>query len=166
MTSVSFTFLAFRLTVRLRSLGKLLLDDYLVILSWLMLLTASILWQLKASTVYWLYDVLSGKTSLSNEFIASYADFLPHFAAWTVLFYSSLWCIKVSFLVFFHRLGSKTKVHKIWWWIVFSVVLVTWIPTIADIDWDCSVRDIFTILRMSHSQNLRVYLVEDLLTRL
>lgn len=139
---ISFAFMIFRLSVRIRSFGHIQLDDYFVIVAWCMLLTSAIIWQLKAYVVYWLYAVQSGEVAPSADFLAAYENFMPQITTWNILFYSCLWAIKLSFLIFFRRLGSRTKSHVIWWWVVLGVTLIAWVGCIADIDWACSLNGI------------------------
>lgn len=150
-TAISLLFLIFRLAVRVRSFRKLYSDDYLVIAAWLMLLTSTIIWQTNIYLLYWQYDVASGRAPYSEAFIAAYATFMPQVTTWTVLFYSCLWAIKFSFLMFFRRLGSEIKVHKVWWWVVFILTFAGWIASISDFDYRCSAGDISYILGKNHS---------------
>lgn len=149
--AVSFLFLVLRLTIRVRSFNKLQFDDCLVAAAWLMLLASSIVWQSKAYILYWLYDVVHGKTQFSMDFLDEYSTFMPHIVTWNVLFYSCLWSIKFSFLMFFRRLRSKVeRWQTIWWWVVFAITLSTWVACIADIDYKCSVRSVIYILSKCH----------------
>lgn len=140
-TWISFAFVVFRLIIRVRAFGNLQLDDFLVVAAWFMLLAAAIVWHYKIYFVYELYDVLAGKTP-PVSFLTDYKSFMPNIITWNVLFYSSLWSIKFSFLIFFRRLGSKVKSHIIWWWVVLGLAVIGYIVCVADIDWDCSLKSV------------------------
>lgn len=133
--------MVFRLSVRLHTFGNVQLDDYLVVAAWFMLLAAAVVWQYKIHFVYELFDVLTGHTP-SASFLSDYKSFMPNIITWNVLFYSCLWSIKFSFMVFFRRLGSKLRTHVIWWWVVLSLAVIGYIGCVADIDWDCSLKSV------------------------
>ncbi|KAI1074869.1 hypothetical protein F5B20DRAFT_585879 [Whalleya microplaca] len=145
-TAITLLFLVFRLTIRLRSFRKLFSDDYLVIAAWLMLFTSTIIWQIKLHLLYWQYDVTFGRAPPSEDFVAAYATFLPQIVTFSVLFYSCLWAVKFSFLMFFRRLGSEIKAHKIWWRVVFVLTLAGWIASIADFDYRCAAGGITYVM--------------------
>lgn len=111
-----------------------------------MLLTFTIAWQVEAYFLYWMYDVSNGKALPSEAFFEQYTTFLPFVVVWNYLFYSSLWAVKLSFLIFFRRLGSKTKSHRIWWWVVLLLTIGAWVGCIADIDYPCTLGDLSYIL--------------------
>ncbi|KND94611.1 hypothetical protein TOPH_00772 [Tolypocladium ophioglossoides CBS 100239] len=142
-TGLSLLFVLFRLAVRVRSFKALYVDDGLVIAAWLMLLVSSIIWQIKASLLYWQFDVTNGRAPPTPAFIAAWATFMPHIVTWNVLFYSCLWAVKLSFLVFFRRLlGSKTtREGKIGWWVICALVVAGWVACVADIDYKCTIND-------------------------
>ncbi|RYP77926.1 hypothetical protein DL769_003299 [Monosporascus sp. CRB-8-3] len=155
-TAVTLLFLIFRLAVRIRSFRKLYSDDYLVIAAWLMLLTSTIIWQSKLYLLYWQYDVTFGRAPYTEEFIAAYATFMPQVTTWTVLFYSCLWAVKFSFLMFFRRLGSEIKAHKVWWRVVFILTLAGWIASVSDFDYRCSTSDItYILVQCNEASHLR-----------
>ncbi|KAI0513193.1 hypothetical protein F5B22DRAFT_648004 [Xylaria bambusicola] len=145
-TWVSFTLVIFRLATRAKSSRTLLVEDYLVILAWLLLLVSAVLWQIKSSVLYWMYDIQSGKVAPTLEFPIEYSAFLRLVVAWNTFFYSSLWAVKFSFLFFFRRLGSNVSVGRIWWWVVTTVTLAGLIASIADIDYKCTVNNLAYIM--------------------
>ena len=55
-------------------------------------------------------------------------------------FYSSLWSIKISFLIFFRRLGTNVKHQKLLWWPVFAITLATYFICIGTIQYSCLIR--------------------------
>ncbi|KAI1821856.1 hypothetical protein F4861DRAFT_541556 [Xylaria intraflava] len=139
---VAFSMLVFRLATRIKSFKKLLLDDYLVILAWLLLLVSAILWQLKSRALYLMYAIQSGRSLPTPEFPIIYGQFLRLVVAWNILFYSCLWSVKFSFLVFFRRLGNNVSLGRIWWWVVFGFTVAGLIASVGDIDYRCTVNDL------------------------
>jgi len=144
-TSLSLCFLIFRLFVRIKAFGKLLSDDYFVIVAWILLVAYSALWQKHAPTMYDQYAITSGKLMPYIEFIKKDEDFLHAIVPLTILFYSCLWSVKLGFLFFFKRIGYEIRIHKIWWWCVLFVTLTAYIGCISDINYKCSLKSIFYI---------------------
>lgn len=90
----------------------------------------------------------AGKAEFNEQFIEAYATLMPQITTFTILYYSCIWSIKFSFLIFFRKLGAGThvKAHTIWWWVVFSFTLAGWIVCIADFDYKCSLGHITWLL--------------------
>lgn len=118
------------------------MDDWLVVSAWLMLLAFSITWQVEGYFLTWMFDVLNGKVLPSESFFNQFTKFLPYIVIWNYLYYSSLWAVKFSFLVFLRQLGSKAKSHQIWWWVVTTLTLAAWVACVADIDYKCTLSDL------------------------
>ena len=54
-----------------------------------------------------------------------------------VFFYTSLWAVKTSFLLFFRRLGHNVTGQKVLWWCVFAFTLASYFVCIGDIQYSC-----------------------------
>ena len=141
-TAVSLSFLVFRLAVKIRSYHRIYSDDYLVIGAWILLLASALLWQMESPNLYELFNVASGQKPLTKIFVKNNTALLRSLTPFALLFYSCLWIVKLSFLLFFRRLGMNVRGQKIWWWCVLAVVLLTWAATIADNDYKCSLKPI------------------------
>ncbi|KAL8866795.1 MAG: hypothetical protein Q9174_006079 [Haloplaca sp. 1 TL-2023] len=148
-TAVSLCFLVFRLVVKIRSFRRVYSDDCLVIFSWVLLLGSAALWQVQSVNLYELYAVESGQKPLTLGFIDTNTELLRSLTPFAILFYTCLWVIKLSFLLFFRRLGLNVRGQKIWWWTVLVITVLTWIATIADNDYKCSLEPIEFIWCMS-----------------
>lgn len=118
---MSSCFLVFRLYVKLRSFRRLYSDDYLVLAAWIMLLAFAILWQIEASTLYLQYAVQSGVAPFTPGFINRDIELLRSIVPFTILFYSCLWAVKISLLLFFRRLQSNVRGQRIGWWSIFAL---------------------------------------------
>ncbi|KAL8705269.1 MAG: hypothetical protein Q9201_001600 [Fulgogasparrea decipioides] len=136
-TVISLGFVAFRLVVRMKSFRKLYADDYLVILAWTLLLGTSLTWQIMGPILYDYYAIQAQKKLPGPDFQDKYAAFLRTIVPFTLLFYSTLWAVKLSFLLFFWRLGSKVRGHNIWWWVVLGITVAAYIACIGDVDYRC-----------------------------
>lgn len=137
-TGISLCFLLFRLFVRLKAFRRLYSDDFIVIAAWTIKLVVNILWQMKAPVLYEHFDVMAGKKLPDVGFVNRDTALQRTVVLFSILFYSALWLVKLSFLMFFRRLGSKVKGQKIWWWFILVFTLLTWVACIADIEYKCS----------------------------
>lgn len=91
----------------------------------------------KYKTVYELYSFYALGAFPTMSFLKRYQVFLKLQAVRFVLFYSCVWGVKLSFLIFFRRLGLNVSVFVAWWWIVVGVVVTSYISVIADNQWTC-----------------------------
>lgn len=96
--------------------------------------------------MYEYYAVMAGKRPFDAAFVDEHTAFLRAILPLTILFYSTLWLVKLSFLMFFRRLGSKVKGLKIWWWFILVVTVLTWAACIADIDYQCLVNSYMSFI--------------------
>lgn len=120
-------FLGLRTYARLKTFGRLFWDDCLVALSWLTFgAIATVTTTLRPKFV--------GKeaTTQSQGSESGYRQFRNGALIGIALFYSSIWMIKFSFLVFFWRLGpDKLRGLRILWWVVFLGTVATFIVALA-----------------------------------
>ncbi|KAF7502074.1 hypothetical protein GJ744_007427 [Endocarpon pusillum] len=129
---VAIAFIAFicRIAIRLKIFKRLFLDDGFLLTGWLMALAISIIWQIEARNMYFAaarrLDVLSPPEYLSRLRRVIRAIFTSH---WVL--YSSLYCIKLSFLIFFRRIGGIARIQKIVWWTVLGFTVLCYIASIG-----------------------------------
>ena len=142
-TALSALFIIARVYARISAFKRLFLDDYLVFAAWFMYLGSAIIWQLFKGYLYEDELVSAGLQVPNLQTIPQdTVIYLRASLAVIILFYTSLWFIKFSFLVFFRRLGDKVKGQKILWWVVFGLTLVTWIiTTFGTPHYSCLVND-------------------------
>ncbi|KAI1381441.1 hypothetical protein F4677DRAFT_126590 [Hypoxylon crocopeplum] len=112
-----------RAYVRLVCHRRLLADDWLMLASLLMLLGIAILSQLSLHFVYTEAAVVSGKLTPGADFLNVIHRTLQGFGIFLILAYVGIWSIKIGFLLFFYRFGSKIRRFVILWW-TFLVVTV------------------------------------------
>lgn len=126
----AFVLLAVRLTSRLRSHRRLFWDDGLLVFAWVLTLITAALWQCVAATMYWTIEIGQGTAQLT----VSLEDYFEKLKLWlrvtflaSIFFYTSLTAVKLSFLLFFRRLGDRVYGFKWYWWPTLVFVLCTWI---------------------------------------
>ncbi|KAH6663435.1 hypothetical protein B0J14DRAFT_644878 [Halenospora varia] len=138
---VSFLFLCFRFYTRIRRFGRFWMDDVFVLFGWLMVFTTTLLWHFTAHKMFMSTAVASGQVSFFDDptFIEDTEYYLKRSIGIIILFYTSLACIKISFLLFFKRLlgGVYIKTLNFYWWTIFGITIATWIACCADIEFKC-----------------------------
>ncbi|KAG8156326.1 hypothetical protein KVR01_013778 [Diaporthe batatas] len=76
-----------------------------------------------------------------NSYLQQYAHALnanlgAYYCTWT-----SLYIIKLSFMVFFHGLGNNFRAQKFVWWGVLIVIVACYIVSVAMFDYGCLTAD-------------------------
>lgn len=147
-TAISFLFILFRVYVRMKAFHKFYADDFFVLLSWLLLLATAIIWQFVSSGLYQMLAVESGHLfPLPATFSTDSEKYLRSSVPIIAFFYTGLWSVKLSFLLFFRRLGNKVRGQKLHWWIVTGFTVATWCTCIGSIQYNCLVPSFEKIVR-------------------
>lgn len=128
----------FRLYAQVTSFRRLFIDDLLVFLAWVIILTAAVIWQVKGRVLYELYAISAGTKPFNLEFLPKYNTFMRYNAPFQILFYSALFCVKFSFMALFYRISAKVKSLRIWWFMVFFCTASVYIASVADVEYKCS----------------------------
>ena len=135
---ITLFFCIFRIYVRVKSFRKLFVDDALTLLSWLMILVTSIIWQQLSGAMFRSLRVIGGEVyPPPPNFVEDEQNFLRGSTAVIVLFYSSLWAVKVSFLIFFRRLVHGVVRQKQLWWCVLAITVGSYFVCIGTIEYNC-----------------------------
>ncbi|GAB1210172.1 hypothetical protein APSETT445_008962 [Aspergillus pseudonomiae] len=148
-TGLSFLFVLARTLARIYAFRRLWLDDAFAIGAWLMLLVQAITWQTQVDSMYLLFQLDAGKLMPTPEILNRLAQLERAECAILILFYSSLWSIKTSFLIFFRRIGGTDRSWIIWFWCVVGFVAAAYFVCIGDIQYPCLLRDQAYILVIS-----------------
>ena len=131
-------FFAFRILVRIKVFGQLHADDGLVLFAWIVLLVNTILWQTGQDGLYQNIAVSSGQLYPPPPgFEHATEEYLRKSVAVIVFFYTGLWSIKFSFLVFFKRLGHNVRHQDVLWWVVLAITLAAYITCLGTIEYPC-----------------------------
>lgn len=120
----------------MKAFKRLYSDDIIILGAWAMKLVANILWQINLSVLYEYFAVIASKKPFDVGFINREATLLRTAVVLNIFFYSTLWLVKLSLLIFFRRLRSKVKGQKIWWCILVFTLLA-WVASIVDIHYKC-----------------------------
>lgn len=114
----------------------------------MMILATAIIWQCIGDRMYQTIAVTSGQLfPPPATFVPDTESYLRASVAVIALFYSSLWAVKLSFLVFFRRLNENVRGQRIQWWCVFGFTLATYFTCIGTIEYNCLVPSFLEIAR-------------------
>ena len=135
-----------RFLARIRTFKKLLVDDYFVLLALVCVFANAIICQIYARRMYYVEAVIGGFEMPGNDFAQLTESYLRSDVAVIILFYSALWSIKMSFLLFFKRLGTNVRGQKLIWWSVLGITLATYFACIGTIQYRCLVPSLEYII--------------------
>ncbi|KAF2787235.1 hypothetical protein K505DRAFT_367528 [Melanomma pulvis-pyrius CBS 109.77] len=118
-TSVTTLALAFRYYVRFKTFRHFLLDDFLTLFAWILM------------------EVTAAVRMPSANFVANAERYFKGSLAVLFLFYVGLWTIKLSFLVFFYKLGEQVAYCRVRWWIVTTITVASGAICVGTIQYHC-----------------------------
>ena len=99
-----------------------------------------LIWQKLQKQLYLSISFSTGHTnSPPADVFKEIEMFLHGILSSHMLFNSSLWSIKLSFLLFFKTLGNKIRRQRLIWWSVLAFTVVSYGPCIGLIDFKCLV---------------------------
>ena len=136
--AISSGFLVFRIYVRLKIFRRLFSDDPLVIAGWLMTLANAVVWQMNTGPLYLTIAVNSGEIiTLPLDFDEKSFAYLHAQLTSYVLYYTSLYITKLSFLLFFRRLGERVRRQRVIWWSTLFFVIASYAVSFSILDFRC-----------------------------
>ena len=136
--AISFVFFTARIGIRIKAFNKLFADDALVFFACLLLLINSIIWQVSKDDLYLDIGISSGQIFPPPvDFPERTTRYLRRTVIVIVFFYTGLWAIKLSFLIFFRRLGHNVRNQKPVWWTVLAITVATYFACLGTIEYHC-----------------------------
>ena len=104
-----------------------------------MFLANTVIWYINKDKLYETIDVGSGALfPPPASFPKAEREYLRGLIAVSILFYSSLWFVKFSFLVFFKPLGSQVvRGQCSLWWSVCIITVLSYFSTFGTIQYSC-----------------------------
>ncbi|MCJ1244399.1 hypothetical protein MMC30_001597 [Trapelia coarctata] len=110
-------FTIIKTTIRLHISNRLFADDVLVYIALTILIVLGVLYTLVNDTIFEIILVGMGKMPPTPEFYVRMTFFLKVQFAIIVLFWTALWAVKFSFLVYYKKLfiGLPGNMQKCWW---------------------------------------------------
>lgn len=101
-----------------------------------MALASAVIWQIFAKYMFEMLAVAYGSQP-GPHFATEFEHYSKASAAVVILFYSTLWAIKISFLIFFKRLGKNIRRQELLWWPIFGFTMATYFASIGVIPYSC-----------------------------
>jgi hypothetical protein len=149
-----------RAYIRIACFRHLLPEDYLMLLSLVILIGFSIMTQIHLADIYFLNHLLRGYIPPGISFVeivtrASTA--LKTEGASLVLFVIGIDLIKLNFLVFFYRIGNRIQTYLVLWWVGFVLVLGCGVIGLGIIPYHCVMDDPVTIFANCRSGAFEKY---------
>lgn len=137
---VAFSFRAYVRTVCFR---RLYVDDWLMVSALVIALAANILCQLGLG---YMYDIADPDFIPGPDFLSNTRTGLRQFGSAMILSYIGIWVIKLNFLLFFYRLGSKIRSYLIAWWVVLALTMACGITELGIMQTKCMFGPIMYIM--------------------
>lgn len=112
-----------------------------------MLLAGAVIAQLNKDAAYEISVV--GAEQLwppSEDFPQKVERYFRASLALSMLFFAGLWSVKISFLLFFRRLGHKVNGQKYLWWTVLVVTLAAYVLCVCTKPFKCQVSSFAYIM--------------------
>ena len=102
--------------------------------------------QLRLDYVYTMEDVSNGRIAIPPTFLDDMPKALHSMVIHGVLSITGVHAVKLSFLLFFYRLGRKIPNYIIFWWFVTFVVVASYAISIALIEYRCMLSPLRILL--------------------
>ncbi|KAF2146822.1 uncharacterized protein K452DRAFT_315037 [Aplosporella prunicola CBS 121167] len=134
--ALSTLFSSLRFIKRYQTFQTLYIDDMFILLAWTLALASTITWQVIAQDMYHMgTSLVTSKQHTAYTF--RIARFFAAVAVSKIMFYALLWCVKLSFLLFFRRLYvNMGRVARLWW-AVLAFTLAAWACCMGTLEYRC-----------------------------
>ncbi|KAJ2999272.1 hypothetical protein NUW58_g46 [Xylaria curta] len=142
----SFIFLAVRLYSRFAGPRRLFWDDGFIMFAWTLALLSAILWHFVTPYLYAFFEVTSGLYPAGPYFVLNTEQYYTGQLIVLIFFYTGLWSVKLSFLMFFKRLGKNANTRRYLWWAAFLATIATYAVCIGTIQYKCLARPLEEIV--------------------
>lgn len=124
---VAIFFTLIRTTIRLYLFRRLYADDICVYIALVSLLSTGVLITLIVPILFEFEYILHGQKGITTGFVQRVNYFLRMQFAIIVLFWTSIWGVKFSFLVWYRTLLAAPADRVALWWGVFSFTILAYI---------------------------------------
>jgi hypothetical protein len=131
---------------RIKIFKRLWVEDGFVIFALILVIANAILWQVHAQQMFDLMAVSAGIQAPNADFVSRSEAYSKTSVAVIAFFYSTLWSIKMAFLLFFRRLGENVTRQKYIWWPVCIFTVATYFACIGTIQYNCLVVPLQVIM--------------------
>lgn len=124
-TSLAIVFVIMRSICRWHVCRRIATDDILVYFASALLLSMAVLYTLVTPTMFTLDAISTGKELPGPNLMSDAALYLKCQFAIICLFWTTLWAVKLSILMFYKNLFSRLpKQMTLWWWVLGMVLVL------------------------------------------
>lgn len=114
--SIATLLVILRTAIRLRLMSRLTMEDYWMFLALASLITSYVIQTLQIPTIYYILATIAGVIPISADLISATEAYLRYEFAIIALFWTSLWCVKASFLALYFKLFRELPVYRRVWY--------------------------------------------------
>jgi hypothetical protein len=132
--------------IRLVCFRRFLPEDWIVLFALALQLASACVAQLHLDYVYTMEDDSNGRIAIPPTFLDDMPKALHGMVIHGVLSITGVHAVKLSFLLFFYRLGRKIPNYVIFWWFVTFVVVASYAISIALIEYRCMLSSLQILL--------------------
>ncbi|KAL8811516.1 MAG: hypothetical protein Q9223_004077 [Gallowayella weberi] len=118
VVAIAVLFALIRFTIRLYALNKLLWDDLAVAGALILLLTLAVMYRYATPIMFELVDIAEEEEIPTPEFLRRAPIFLKLQFAIIVVFWTEIWSVKASFLIFYRNLFAGLPEQMLGWWLI------------------------------------------------
>lgn len=140
-TGLTWLFIVFRLVSRWRGPKRLYWDDACAVLAAVLVLITACLWQWALKDIYYFINLNAGLVALQADYPTRLLQGLKISLIVELFFYTSLFLAKMSFLVFFRRLGNNVRGQTYVWWPAFTLSVISYVISVGDVEYHCLVGE-------------------------
>ncbi|KAL8808051.1 MAG: hypothetical protein Q9182_000329 [Xanthomendoza sp. 2 TL-2023] len=124
VVAIAILFALIRFTIRLYALRKLLWDDLAVAGALILLLTLAVMYRYATPIMFELVNIAEGKEIPTPDFLRRSTVFLKLQFAIIVMFWTEIWSVKASFLIFYRNLFAGLPEQMLGWWLVCGFTVI------------------------------------------
>lgn len=125
--AIALLFTCFRFVIRLYALRKLLADDVAVAAALVLLLSLAIMYHYAIPPMFAVVQVAEGEKAFTASFQDQAAVYLRLQFAIIVLFWTTIWVVKTSFLIFYRTVFAGLPEHMLGWRLVAGFTALTYL---------------------------------------
>ena len=139
--SIAWVVVLSRLMLRYQRFHKFHSDDWAVVAATLCSVGLLISWSITSPKWEIIDKASHGEIPYPPDFFDLLSSYFKLSFTSSILFWSTLWAVKVSFLLFFRRLSGKERRHEIFWRCVMAFTILTYCGSIVTEPVYCSSFD-------------------------
>lgn len=116
--SVACLLVILRTAIRFKVMARLTMEDYWIFLALATLLASCIIQTIQLPNVYYMLATIAGVIPVTAELISMVEGYLKFEFATIGLFWTTLWCVKASFLALYFKLFRELPMYRRAWYIL------------------------------------------------